>query len=71
MTKKHVYEQPKTTVHQLEEICGLLAASGTASGKTVRLDNGTVSEVNWNPTEGNPDEINAKENTLGTTLWND
>lgn len=71
MTKKHVYEQPRTTVCQLEEICGLLAASGTASGKTVRLDKETYSDVNWNPTEGNPDEINAKENTLGTTLWND
>jgi isopentenyldiphosphate isomerase len=68
MTKKHVYEQPRTTVCQLEEICGLLAASGS---KTVTLDNKTVSEVNWESTEGNPDEIDAKENTLGTTLWND
>ena len=68
MTKKHVYEQPRTTVCQLEEICGLLAASGS---KTVTLDNKTVSEVNWESTEENPESIDAKENTLGTTLWND
>lgn len=60
MTKKHVYEQPKTTVHQLEEICGLLAASGETT-----LDKNNAKE------ETPEGELDAKENTLGTTLWND
>jgi hypothetical protein len=68
MTKKHVYEQPRTTVCQLEEIYGLLAAS---SGEAVTLDNKTLTNVNWESKEENPESIDAKENTLGTTLWND
>ena len=66
MTKKHVYEQPKTTVHQLEEICGLLAASG--SGKTATTD-GNKGTNGYE--ESNPDKVDAKKNgnLWGNGLW--
>lgn len=68
MTNKHVYEQPKITVYQLEESYGLLATSD----KTVTLDKETYPDVNWKPKEENPEGgIDAKKNTWGTTLWNE
>ncbi len=67
MSKKRTYERPVSKMFQINADCSLMAASG---GKYLTVD-GTKS---MGPTiEGNPDEIDAKDNNnvWGDNVWED
>lgn len=69
MRKKRTYERPVSEMVQINAHRSLMAASG---GKDV-----TVGGSNMGPmgptTEGNPDEIDAKDNNniWGNNVWED
>ena len=67
MSKKRTYERPVSKMFQINAGCSLMAASG---GKDLTV-NGTESMA---PTiEGNPGEIDAKDNNnvWGDNVWED
>ena len=67
MSKKRTYERPVSEMFQINTGCSLMAASG---GKDLTV-NGT--ESMGPATEGNPDEIDAKDNNnvWGDNVWED
>lgn len=65
MSKKRTYERPVSKMFQINADCSLMAASG---GKYLTVDE----TESMGPTiEGNPDEIDAKDNNnvWGENIW--
>lgn len=67
MSKKRTYERPVSKMFQINADCSLMAVSG---GKYLTVDE----TESMGPTiEGNPDEIDAKDNNnvWGDNVWED
>lgn len=65
MSKKRTYERPVSKMFQINADCSLMAVSG---GKYLTVDK----TESMGPTiEGNPDEIDAKDNNnvWGENIW--
>lgn len=65
MSKKRTYERPVSKMFQINADCSLMAVSG---GKYLTVDE----TESMGPTiEGNPDEIDAKDNNnvWGENIW--
>lgn len=64
--RKRVYTKPEVAVISSSPHCNLLAGSGESADKNIKVDNNPVIDK---IEEGNPDGIDAKDNSGTSWDW--